>query len=54
MSNELKCPDQNKKVVKRTFNFSNESYVWLLCEECKERISFSMWDNEEQIKMSTQ
>lgn len=49
MSKALECIDQNKKVVKRTYNFSKESYVWLLCEECKDKLCFSLWDNEEEI-----
>lgn len=47
MSKLLQCVDGRKPSVKRTFIFEKETYVWLLCDECKDKASFRYYDKEE-------
>jgi len=49
MSGILQCVDGMKPVVKRTYNFPDQTYVWLLCENCKDKASYQNWDAEEQL-----
>ena len=46
MKKTLHCVHNIKPVVQRTYNFEENTYVWLLCETCKDRPAYQEWDSE--------